>query len=116
MSRKVAIFAFNGEPMYFAHALMNALEMHSKGFEVKLVIEGTATRQVVEMADGTKPFANLYTKAKNSGLIDCVCQACSSMSRSLEAAKAQGLRICGEMGGHPSMARYSEEGFEIVVV
>jgi predicted peroxiredoxin len=116
MSRKVVIFVFNGEQMYFAHALMNALDMDKKGFEVKLVIEGSATRQVVEMADGTKPFANLYRDAKGAGLIDCVCQACSSMSKSLEAAKAQCLRVCGEMGGHPSMARYLEAGFEILVI
>jgi hypothetical protein len=24
--------------------------------------------------------------------------------------------VCGEMGGHPSMARYLEAGFEILVI
>lgn len=116
MARKVAVFAFNGEPMYFAHALMNALDMDARGIEVRVVIEGTATRQVVEMADGTRPFANLYLKARDSGMIDCVCRACASMSKSLDAARVQGLRICDEMGGHPSMARYMAEGFEVLVV
>jgi len=102
--------------MYFAHALMNALDMKARGLDVRLVVEGTATRQIAEMADGTKPFANIYRQAKDMGLIDCVCHACASQSRSLDSAKAQGLRICNEMGGHPSMARYVAEGYEVVVV
>jgi len=31
MDKKVAIFAFHGEMMCFAHALLNALDMKEKG-------------------------------------------------------------------------------------
>ena len=44
MDKKVAIFAFNGETMCFAHALLNALDMKEKGYDIKLVIEGSATK------------------------------------------------------------------------
>ena len=36
MNKKVAIFAFNGELMYFAHALLNAKDMKKKGYDIKL--------------------------------------------------------------------------------
>jgi hypothetical protein len=35
---------------------------------------------------------------------------------SLESAKNQELPLCDEMYGHPSMARYMDDGYEIVVV
>jgi len=44
MDKETAIFAFNGETMYFAHALLNVLDMKGKGYDVKLIIEGSATR------------------------------------------------------------------------
>lgn len=116
MGKKVAVFAFNGDPMCFMHALLNVLEMKDKGHDVKLIIEGSATGQVKELAEPGKPFANLYERAKTEGLIDCVCKACSNKMGALESAQEQELPICGELSGHPSMARYIKAGYEIVVL
>jgi hypothetical protein len=113
--RKVALFAFNGDPMCFAHVLLNALDMKEKGFKVKVVIEGTATTQVAELADANKPFANLYKRVLDSGLIDCVCEACSNQTASQESALKQGLELCNEMSGHPSVGRYIEDGYEVLL-
>ena len=115
MNKKVAIFAFNGEPMCFAHTLLNTLDMKNKGYDVKLIIEGTATKQVEELADPEKTFANLYAKVKKAGIIDCVCKACSTQTGALKSAEEQELPICGEMSGHPSLSRYMEAGYEVIV-
>ena len=56
----------------------------------------------------------LWENAKSESLIDGVCKACSNKMGALEAAKDQGLTLLDEMTGHPSMARYREQGFEIV--
>ena len=56
----------------------------------------------------------LYEKAKGLDLIDGVCKACSNKMGTLDAARDQGLRLLDEMTGHPSMARYMEEGFEVI--
>ena len=42
MAEKVVLVAFQGEPMCFVHVLLNALDMHERGFDVKVVIEGAA--------------------------------------------------------------------------
>jgi hypothetical protein len=44
MTEKIALVAFNGEPMCFVHVLLNALDMHERGYDVKVIIEGSATR------------------------------------------------------------------------
>ena len=116
MSRKVAVFAFNGEGMCFLHALMNALDMKTKGYDVKLIIEGAATKLIKEVESGDMPYSKLYANAKDAGLIDCVCKACATKMNSLESAKGQDLPLCDDMSGHPSMQRYMEEGYEIIVM
>ena len=116
MEYKVAIFAFNGEPICFVHALLNVLDMQTKGYDVKLIIEGSATRLVQHFQDTTVPFADLYTTVKQAGLIDCVCRACAAKMGALEAAEAQQLPLCRDMSGHPSMAAYLEQGYQIITV
>lgn len=112
--KKIALFAFNGEAMCFVHVLLNALDMNEKGYDVKVIIEGSATKLVEELADETKPFANLYKKVKDHGLIDCVCKACANKMNALNVAVAQQLPLCDGLSGHPSMAKYMEQGFEII--
>ncbi len=114
MSKKIALVAFNGEPMCFVHVLLNALDMKEKGYEVKVVIEGSATKLVNELVKEGVPFGELYAKVKEAGLFDCICKACAAKMGALDGAIAQGLDARGEMTGHPSLARYMEDGFEII--
>lgn len=112
--KEIAMFAFNGELMCFVHVLLNALDMKEKGHEVKVIIEGSATKLVPELAKADNPMHPLYEKAKGLDLIDGACKACSNKMGVLEAIKGEGLRLLDEMSGHPSMARFREEGFEII--
>ena len=111
---KVALFAFTGERPCFVHVLLNALDLKERGFEVKVVIEGAAARLVKELPTADPPIGPLYQRIQEEGLLDCVCQACAHQMSSLESAKEQGLVLCAEMSGHPSMGRYLEEGYTIV--
>ena len=113
--KKIALFAFNGELSCFAHVLLNALEMKNSGHDVKVIIEGEATKQVAFLRNETKPFADLYRRALAAGLVDCVCKACAAKSGATNAAIQQGLPLCGEMEGHPSIARYLDDGHEVLV-
>ena len=116
MEKKVAIFVFNGEPMCFVHALLNTLDMKEKGYDVRLIIEGSATRLVKVFMDPHEPFVELYEKVKQAGLIECVCRACAAKMGSLKESEAQHLPLCLEMSGHPSMATYIEQGYQIVTL
>jgi hypothetical protein len=112
--KKVAMFVFNGEPMCFIHVLLNALDMKSKGYDVRIVMEGAATKLIPDLPKKENPLAGSYEKAKQQGLIHAVCKACSSKLGVLEAVKAEGLPLVDEMSGHPSMARYVNEGYEVL--
>ncbi|MFH0813849.1 MAG: cytoplasmic protein [Pseudomonadota bacterium] len=113
--KKIVLFAFNGELMCFIHVLLNALDMRERGYEVKIIMEGSATKLIPELGQAGSPMANLYHKAKTLGLIAGACKACSTKMGVLEAVKHEGLALLDEMSGHPSIARYQEEGFEVIV-
>ena len=88
--------------------------MKEKGFDAKIIIEGSATKLLPELAKFHNPLHKLWEKVKEAGLVDGVCKACSNKLGTLEAANEQGLTLLDEMSGHPSMARYRDEGFEII--
>lgn len=114
MIKKVALVAFNGDPMCFVHVLLNALDMVARDYDVKVVIEGSATKAADTLSDPAAQFAKQYREVKERGLIDCVCRACAAKMDVLEGIEAQGLPLCGEMKGHPSLARYLEDGYRII--
>jgi len=111
---KIALVAFNGEAVCFAHVLLNALDMVEKGNDVKVIIEGAATQRIGELNDKDKPFGPLYLKVKDKGLIDAVCKACSMKMGTLEEAEKQGLPLKGQMSGHPPLMDYITEGYQII--
>jgi hypothetical protein len=51
---------------------------------------------------------------KKFGLIDGTCKACTNKMGTVADAKAEGIRLLDDISGHPSMARYREEGFEVI--
>jgi hypothetical protein len=112
--KKIALFVFNGDPMCFIHVLLNALDMKERGYEGKIIIEGAATKLLPELTKENNPMHKLWEKVKAAGLVDGVCKACSNKMGTLDFAKDQGLTILDDMTGHPGMARYRNDGFEIV--
>jgi hypothetical protein len=111
---RVALIAFNGEQMCFVHVLLNALDMKDKQFDVRVVMEGAATKLIPELIKADNPFHGLYMKVKEKGLFYAVCKACSSKMNVLKEVMAEGLPIADEMSGHPSIGNYVKEGFQII--
>ena len=114
--KKAAIFAFKGNPVCFVHVLLNAIDLHNKGHEVKVILEGEATKLIIELCKAEHPLSSLYKKVKNLGLIDAVCRACAVKMGTLEAAEAEGFRIADDMAGHAGMLPYMEQGYAIITL
>ena len=111
---KIALLAYNGELTCFAHVLLYALDFEKKGYEVKVVIEGAATSLIAELAKDDAPFANLYRQLREKKLLTCICKACSQKMGTLAEAEKQGLKIVGDMQGHPSIENFVRDGFQII--
>ena len=112
--KKLALFAFQGDPVCFVHVLLNALDMNGRDHDVQIIVEGQATGLIADLAKKDSPQYNLYLQAKEKALIAGVCKACSKKLGVLDAVKKEGLTLLDHMSGHPSMAYYLEEGYEII--
>jgi hypothetical protein len=112
--KSIAMFVFNGDPMCFVHVLINGLDLNAKGHEVKIIIEGAATRLIPDL-DKTDHFLNpLWEKVKQAALVEGACKACSQKMKTLEDAEKQGLALLDDVSGHPGMGRYMDAGYEII--
>jgi len=114
MKRKTVLFVFNGDALCFIHVLLNALDMDARGEEAKIVMEGSSVRLIPELVDEGHALSRLWTQCLDGGLVAGVCRACSGKLGTLEAAKEQGLTLLDDMSGHPSMAAYRAQGYEII--
>lgn len=113
--KKVAIFAFKGDPICFAHVLLNALEMAEKKYDVKVVIEGSATKLLPGLGTKGAPLSGEWEKLKQKGLIAGVCRACSTQMGTANSAKRQGLKLLDHMAGHPSVSEFQDQGYEVLM-
>jgi hypothetical protein len=115
MGNKVVLVAFREEPMCLVHVWLNALDMHKKGMEIKVVLEGASTQNLIQYHKNPKaPFVNFFQECFTAGLIDAVCKACATKMGALDAAVALKLPIRGEMSGHPSLGAYIADGYQIL--
>lgn len=112
--RKIALFAFQGDPMCFVHVLLNALDLRAKGHELRIILEGSATQLIAQMARDESPLFHLYRRAKEQGLFEGACKACSTKLNVVEAVELEGLPLLADMSGHPSMSQYLEKGYDII--
>ncbi len=114
--RKIAIFAFKGNPICFIHVLLNGIDLQEKGADVKIILEGEATGLVAELRKPENPLNKLYCKAKELELIHAVCKACAVKMGSLQAVEEEGLTVVNDMSGHAGMAPYIEQSYEIITL
>ncbi|MDC7242118.1 MAG: hypothetical protein PQJ50_17320 [Spirochaetales bacterium] len=112
--KKVVIFAFQGEAVCFAHAMLNVLDLSAKGHKARLVIEGAACKLIGDLKNSSHPQHPLYTGIIAQGLLGGVCRACCHQMGTLEEAEAQGLPLLSDMKGHPSMEEWLQKGYELI--
>ena len=110
---KIVLFAFNGNPMCLVHVFLNALDLNSRGQEVRIVFEGMSVSLIREMEETRNA---LYRKVRSAGLIDGICRACSMKAGVLEYNEKTGLPLLDDMNGHPSFASYLERGYRLITL
>lgn len=111
---KTAIFAFRGDPMCFIHVLLNGIDLHERGYEGLLIIEGEAVTLLPRIAETGHPLNGLYNKAKELGIIYGACLACSKKLKVNKEIEALGIPLVGDMGAHPSMGSFIEKGYRVI--
>jgi hypothetical protein len=58
----------------------------------------------------------LYIKAKEKGLLDCICKACSAKMGVLEYNQSLKIPMGDDLKGHPSMEQYMKKGYDVLAI
>jgi hypothetical protein len=111
---KTALFVFNGDPMCFIHVLLNALDMHAAGHEACIVMEGASVALAPALVKPEHPLSKLFAKAREAGLLEGACKACSVKLGVASEIEAAGIALIGDMSGHPAMRSYMEAGWQVI--
>lgn len=109
--KKVLFYAMTGEKSCFMHLLMNAVQLHESGTEVKVIFEGASVKLAAPLAKDLNPA---YMKAKNAGLLAGICLACSKIMGVYEENAALGLPMLDDMSGHAGMKPFVDQGYEVI--
>ena len=109
--KKFALFVFNGDPMCFIHVLLNAIDMSEKGYEAKIIIEGAATKLILELEKKGNPLHQLWKRARAKGLVEGVCKACANKMETNSGAKTIGLPPSGGRARTPGHSPIPGCGF-----
>jgi len=114
MPKKVVLFAFRDDLPCFIHVLLNAIDMHEKGYETKIVLEGASVKLVELLSDEANKMHKLFENTKTLGLFAGACRACSHMMGATAAVEKEGFPLLDDMHGHPGMQRYIEDGYTVL--
>lgn len=109
--KKFLFYAMREEKMCFLHVLMNALDLHESGNEVRIIFEGASVKLPSLLEEEKHP---LYKKAKEKGLIEGVCLACSKTLGVWEKNREIGIDFLDDMNGHAGMKAFVDRGYEVV--
>ncbi|MFP4194208.1 MAG: cytoplasmic protein [Desulfosalsimonas sp.] len=115
MTKKVALFVFRDDSMCFVHVLLNTLDMHERGHDIRMVMEGEATKLLPGLENEGTTFSKMWQQVKDKNLVAGVCKACSTQMGTRASAEKQGLALLDDMSGHPSFAGFIDQGCEILV-
>jgi hypothetical protein len=122
MSRKILFVLFAQDVCRQLHTFLYAGDLHRKGYETKVILEGMATRLLADLDQAPPLLQKAVADAKAAGLIAGACQqACagcgSAEDRDIVAAvRAQGVGFLSDLDNHAGIEPFVREGYEVIAI
>lgn len=100
------------------HALLYAQELHERGHEVVLIFDGAGTEWAEELTNpqSQSPLHASYEQLKQQGVVEIVCDFCAAAFAVKERLAERKAPLLAEYAGHPSIAKWVEAGYQIIVL
>jgi hypothetical protein len=100
------------------HALLYTRELKEHGHDVVLVFDGAGTEWAEEWTrpDSTNKLTTMYRELSKPGVTEIICDFCAGAFQVKDALKARQIELSGEFQGHPSIARWADKGYQLVIL
>jgi hypothetical protein len=99
------------------HALLYATELAENGYEVALIFDGAGTGWANELRKPENPLHKHYLRIKELGMVEEICDYCAdAFDVKEDLPEQQRQLLVGDYEGHPSLVRWIERGYRIIVL
>ena len=99
------------------HALLYATELAEKGYAVALIFDGAGTGWANELRKPENPLHKHYLKVKELAVVEEICDYCAdSFDVKDDLTEQQRKLLVGDYKGHPSLVKWIEQGYQIIVL
>jgi hypothetical protein len=100
------------------HALLYAKELKERGHEVVLIFDGAGTEWAEELSnpDSQSKLKATYDELRKLGVVEVVCDFCANAFQVKERLSQRQAPLIAEYAGHPSIAKWIEQGYELIVL
>jgi hypothetical protein len=99
------------------HALLYATELAENGYDVVLVFDGAGTGWANELRKPENPFHKQYLRIKELAVVEEICDYCAdSFDIKEDLPEQQRKLLVGDYDGHPSLIKWVERGYHIIVL
>lgn len=99
------------------HALLYARELAENGYSVVLIFDGAATGWSNVLSEPEHPLNKHYQKIKELGIVEEICDYCAdSHDVKEDLSEQQRKLLTGDFEGHPSLVKWIQQGYQILVL
>ena len=99
------------------HALMYSKELAESGYEVVLIFDGAGTTWARELRKKDNKLHSQYTEIARMGITEEICDFCAGAFKVKEAlAGDKDAALIAAYNGHPSIVKWIEKGYRIIVL
>ncbi len=100
------------------HALLYATELRDKGYEVVLIFDGAGTQWAEEFSkpDSDSKLLPHYKAFAGTGVEQIICDYCAGAFGVKENLQERQGPLVSEYKGHPSIAKWVDQGYQLVVL
>ena len=100
------------------HALLYSKELKEHGHEVVLLFDGAGTEWIAEWSkpDSTDKLAPMYKELREAGITNVICDFCANAFQVKAELEGNKVPLTAEYKGHPSIAKWADKGYQIIVL
>jgi len=100
------------------HALLYAQELYEKGHAVRLMFDGAGTTWIEELTNPASEhmLKTQYEAFQKLGVTEIVCDYCAGAFGVHDALQTRQLPLDGAYQGHPSLAKWIEAGYQVLIL
>lgn len=100
------------------HAFLYTRELKEHGHEVTLVFDGAGTEWAEELTNpaSESKLRPMYEEFKKQGATEVICDFCAGAFQVKEKLRERQLPLTAEYEGHPSLAKWVDQGYQILIL